>query len=404
MKIVVLGGYGLTGQCAVWDLVESPNVSEVVIVGRNLEKARKLAEKIKNSKISIERADATKHEDLVKVLKDADVAINAVQYYYNLNIMKACLEAKVHYIDFGGLFHMTREQLKLDEDFKRANLTAVIGMGAEPGITNVMAKYAVENLDFVDSIHIRDGWIDLTEDAPPFYVTWSFLTLMDELTFPAIVFENGEYKEVPPLSRKETVTFPPPVGIQDVYVTLHSEVLTLPVSFKNKGVKNVDWMEGGPGFINYKLLVDMHLASNKPIKFKNIEIIPREFVHSVLQAAGLLGLPENVTPNDFEVSRVIVSGQKDGKRVTYVLDALYPPRKEWGVSCSQHNVGVPGSIVAQMIAKGKINQKGVLPPEKCVNPVEFFNELGKRGIEIHITVKKKLTEGGFVHELPREDY
>jgi len=388
---MVLGGYGLTGCCAVRDLIETSNASEVIIGGRNPDKANNLAQKIKSKKISIEKVDAAKYDDLLRALKDVDVVINAVQYYHNLNVMKACLETKTNYVDFGGLFHVTKKQLELDKDFKQAGLIAIAGMGAEPGITNVMARYAVDNMDFVDSIHIRDGWVDLTEGAPPFFVTWSFSTLMDELTLPAVVFENGEYKEIPPLSRKEKVLFPDPVGIQEVYVTLHSEVLTLPTSFKDKGVKNVDWMEGGPGFINYKLLVDMNLASNKPIKFRNMEIAPREFVNSVLQASGLLGFPENVIPNDWEISKVIVNGKMKGKKATYILEAIYPPRKDWGVSCSQYNVGIPGSIVAQMIAKGEIQQKGVLPPEKCVEPKLFFEELCKRGIRIYVTLKKEFS-------------
>lgn len=129
-------------------------------------------------------------------------------------------------------------------------------------------------------------------------------------------------------------------------------ILTLPISFKDKGVRNVDWMEGEPGFVNYQLLVNMNLASGKPIKFKNMEIIPREFVNAVLEATGLLGFPENVIPNDWEVSKVIVDGKLDGKKATYTLEAIWPPKKEWGASCSQYSVGAPGSIVAQMIAKG----------------------------------------------------
>lgn len=390
MRIMVLGGYGLTGRCAVRDLAETSN-AEVIIGGRNLDKATNLAEKIKGKKISVEQVDAANYANLRRALKDVDIVINAVQYYHNLTIMKACLETKTNYLDFGGLYHVTKKQLELDKKFKQANLIAIVGMGAEPGVTNVMARYAVDNMDLVDSIHIRDGWIDLTEGAPPFYVTWSFLTLMDELTLPAVVFENGEYKEVPPLSRKEKVLFSDPVGLQEVYVTLHSEVLTLPISFENKGVKNVDWMEGGPGFINYTLLVNMNLASSKPIKFKNIEIVPREFVNAVLKETGLLGFPENVTPNDWEVSKVIVDGKLYGRKATYILEAVYPPKKEWGASCSQFNVGVPGSIVAQMMAKGEIQQRGVLPPEKCIEPKPFFEELGKRGIKVCVTLKKEFS-------------
>lgn len=388
MKVVVLGGYGLTGSCTVRDLVETSN-AEVVIAGRNLSKALSLAEKIKSKRVSAAQVDASNPDDIKRVIKDADVVVNAVQYYYNLTVMKACLEAKVHYLDFGGLYHVTKKQLELDREFREANLIAILGMGAQPGISNIMARYAAENMDYVYSIRLRDGWIDLTENAPPFYVTWSFLTVMDLLTLPAVVFEDGEYREVAPLSRSEKVLFPEPVGIQEVYVTLHSEVLTLPISFKDKGIRYVDWMEGGPGFVRYKLLVDMNLTRSEPIKFKGVEISPREFVNAVIEETGLEGLPENVIPNDWEATKVIVDGKIDGKKATYTVEVIFPPRKEWRASCSQCGTGIPGSIVAQMIAKGEIEERGALPPEKCVKPKPFFEELLKRGIQVYVTLRKE---------------
>ena len=390
MKIVVLGGTGLTGRCAVRDLVGSPGVSEVVMAGRNLNKARKIAEEINSTKVSIAQFDATKHDTIVKAIGDSEVVINAVQFYYNIDIMKASLEAGAHYLDLGGLFHTTLKQLELNEKFKKAGLTAIVGIGECPGITNVMARHAADRLDSIDSIFVRDTWMDFTEEGPPFIVTWSLSTLFDEMTMPAVIFENGRYKEAPPLSGKETMTFPEPFGTQDQYYTIHSEAATFPKSFKKKKIRNVNWKEGGPGFLDIKLFVDAGLASEETVKVKDTKISPRQFLLSLLDARNLMGLPEDVTPDDWEVTRIIAIGKKNGKETAYTMDSIFRSNKKWRATAGEVAVGVPASIAAQMLAKGIIDVKGAVPPEVCIKPEAFMTELARRNIEIHETVKRNV--------------
>ena len=390
MKIVVLGGTGLTGRCAVRDLAQSPEVSEVVMTGRSLKKAQKIADEIKSKKVSIAQIDVTKHDDTVRVLKGADVALNAVQYYYNLDIMRAALEAKANYLDLGGLFHTALKQLELNDKFKEAGLTAILGIGECPGITNVMARYAVERLDSIETILVRDTWMDFTKGAPPFMVTWSLSTLFDEMTIPAVIFENGQYKEVPPLSGKETMTFPEPFGSQDQYYTIHSEAATFPISFKDKGIRNVNWKEGGPGLLDIKMLVDVGLAGEEPLRMKDTEISPRQFLLRLLDSKNLMGCPEGVTPDDWEVTRIIAIGKKGQKKVSHTMDAIFRSKAGWRATAGEVSVGVPSSIAAQMLARGDIKIKGVKPPEKCIDPEPFMAELGKRDIKILETIKKNV--------------
>ena len=391
MKIVVLGGTGLTARCAVRDLAENADVSEVVIAGRNLKKAQKLAEEIKGNaraQVSIAQFDATKHDTIVKALKGADVAVNGVQYNYNINIMKAALEAKTHYLDLGGLFHTTLKQMELNDKFEKAGLTAILGIGECPGITNVMARYAVDRLDSVETILVRDSWMDFTDGGPAFVVTWSISTLFDEMTVPAVIYKNGQYKQVPPLSGKETMKFPEPFGTQDQYYTIHSEAATFPISFKDKGIKNVNWKEGGPGFLDMRTLVNVGLASEKPLKVNNIEISPRQFFLKLLKEQNMMGWPEDIIPDDWEITRSIAIGKKKGKKISYIMDSIFRSNKAWKCTAGQVAVGVPASIAAQMIAKGDIDAKGTIPPELCVKPEPFIAELAKRDIKVYETVKR----------------
>lgn len=386
MKVVVLGS-GLTGRCAVRDLVRNPEVADVVVADIEKERTEKFVEDLGSSKVHFEKVDVRDHGGTAAVLKGADVALNAVQYYFNLDVMKAVLVAKTNYLDLGGLYHTTLKQLELDHEFKRAELTAVVGMGCVPGISNVMARWAVDRLDSVHTIRIRDGWRDLTPNAPRFVATWSIQTFADEFMQNAIVFENGQLREVPPISLAETVTFPHPIGEVEVFTTLHSELATFPTSFKEKGIRNVNWKEGGPKgwHSDYELLVKLGLMNKEPIEVSGGgSVSPRDFFLQLLREKRLLGHPEDVTPEDYECSRVEVVGERGGQPVEVQLEVLCRSKKEWKASSAQYGVGAPASIVAQMLGSGQIEKTGVLPPENCVDPVALFRELTTRDMPVTI--------------------
>ena len=391
MKAVVLGG-GLTGRCAVRDLIESQGVTEVVVGDIDTQRLENFVTDLKTNKVKAETVDVRNHEATARILKDADVVLNAVQYYFNIDVMKAALAARTHYLDLGGLFHTTKKQLELDTEFRKAGITAVVGMGGVPGMSNVMARWAVDHLDSVDTIQVRDGWRDFTPNAPRFVVTWSIQTFADEFTLPAMVFENGEYKEVPPLTLPESLILPSPIGEVEVFTTLHSEIATFPSSFKDKGVRNVNWKEGSlKGWQqDYELLVALGLTSQDKLQIDGTQISPRQFLLKLLASKNLLGHPEGIVPEDWECSRVDVLGKKNGKSVELQLDVLYSAKKEWKMSCAQYGVGIPSSIVAQMLGNNHIEKKGVLPPENCINPTDFFNELAKRNMPVSIRAPSEL--------------
>ena len=386
MKVVVLGGAGLTGRCAVRDLAESPKVTQVVVADIEKERTEKIVSSIRSRKVEAATVDVTDHKATCALLKDADVTLNAVQYYFNLNVMKAALAAKTHYLDLGGLYHMTRKQLELNSDFEKAGLTAVVGMGCVPGISNVMARWAADRLDSIDTIRIRDGWKDLTPNAPRFVATWSIQTFTDEFMQNAIIFENGRLREVPPVTLGETITFPHPIGEVEVFTTLHSELATFPSSFKEKGIRNVNWKEGGAKgwHLDYQMIVELGLVSQDPLKIDDMSVSPRKFFLKLLASKSLLGHPENITPEDWECSRIEVVGKKRGKPAELQLEVLYHSKKEWKASSAQYGVGIPASIVAQMLGEGQVERKGVLPPENCVEPTRMFSELARRDMPVTI--------------------
>src|SRR3989344_7434015 len=138
-KFIVLGGYGAMGSICVRDLYDSCKDCEIIIAGRDLVKAKHYANSFNNKRVKYAQVDVTNINSTASLLKNADVCINCVQYYYNLHVMKACLKAKSNYLDLGGLFHMTRKQLKLHNRFKKINKVAILGCGSTPGTTNILA-------------------------------------------------------------------------------------------------------------------------------------------------------------------------------------------------------------------------------------------------------------------------
>jgi saccharopine dehydrogenase-like NADP-dependent oxidoreductase len=320
------------------------------------------------------------------------VLVNCSPYVFNLKVMEAALQGGCHYLDLGGLFHVTRKQLELNERFKQKNLLAVLGMGAAPGMTNVMAACAADEMDTVDAIDIYAASIDLIACNHPFLPPYALDTILDEYFLSPYVFENGEFKEVPPMSGEHVHDFPQPLGRASSFLTLHSEVATLPLSYKDKGVQRVTYRLGLPALFHErcKFLVDLGFGATNPIKIDGVEIKPRKILAAMIDQHKV---PE-ADPDDCEVIRVDVSGTKGGRQMLSRLETTVMAHKTWKISCGALDTGVPPSIVAQMICRGDIQERGVCAPETCVPAQKFFVELAKRGMEMRKITDEVLASAG----------
>jgi len=178
-----------------------------------------------------EHVDARDPASLGRALEGADVVVNAAYYRLNLDVMRGGLAAGAHYVDLGGLFHVTRQQLELFEEFETAGLTAILGLGSAPGKTNLLAAAAARRLgsDPV-SMEIWAATRDPAAAGHPFPAPYSVQTLRDELQMRPVVLREGGLEEVDPVSGAATRDFPEPVGPAEGICTLHAELATLPVS------------------------------------------------------------------------------------------------------------------------------------------------------------------------------
>lgn len=179
-----------------------------------------------------ERLDASDAGPVTRALEGCAVCVNCADYRLNLPVMRGALAAGAHYVDLGGLYHVTKEQLELDGEFRARGVGALLGMGSAPGKTNLLAAAAVARLpEDPTSLEIWAVTRDPAAEGHPFPAPYSVRTLLDELSMSPVVVQNGHPVEVEPLSGEAVLDFPEPVGSAAGIYTLHSELATLPSAF-----------------------------------------------------------------------------------------------------------------------------------------------------------------------------
>lgn len=389
MKITVLGGAGKMACISVQNLAQDGRVEEVVIADVNIEQATEVANYIDSPKITIRHVDVNDHQGLVDVLKGSDACVNGTVYYTNLPVMKACLEAGVHYTDMGGLFFTTRKQLELNDQFADAGLSAVLGMGSAPGVPNIQTRYAADRLDTIESIKIYDGIMPPPNDDPKF--TYAVSTIVDELTVEPMIFRDGEFMAAEPMSEFEDYWFTPPIGTLPMHLSLHSEVATLPISFKDKGVtecffKINYWGMSKSVVEKIRIMVDFGFCDTEMVEVNGQRVVPRDILVSMLSGyvppiIEFLAPAKTKPPNWTKEIVTEIRGSKDGNEVIYRMGTL---------TCKGAlPTGVAPAIAAVWLAEGRITP-GVFPPEIALDPEPFFRELEEREIVTQVSVTRKI--------------
>ncbi|MBX3172111.1 MAG: saccharopine dehydrogenase NADP-binding domain-containing protein [Candidatus Eremiobacteraeota bacterium] len=378
-KIVLLGGAGAMGAITLKDLVETSDF-EVVVADYNREAAEAVAAAYASARVTAAHADVRDRQATAKLLNGSFAVINSVQYQLNLEVMEAALLAGCHYTDLGGLFHMTVKQLELHQQFLDKDLLALIGMGAAPGTTNLLARMAADEMDEVHEIHCQVAGIDLNaaEAEGGLASSYSIQTILEEASKPAAVFTGGKMTFVEPMSGGVPVDFGPPVGLQSPAFTIHSEVATLPTSYASKGLQECTFAIAFHGDFTSKLrfLREIGVNSLEPVAVRGQTVVPQEVLLAVLNRQPKPA-PDTRPPNQVEVVRSLVRGLRGGKKVGVNMDLYVTGIPEWGMG-SDVDTGCPPSVGIQMLARGEITGRGVLPPELCVPVEPYFQEMAKR--------------------------
>jgi len=367
------------GRAVVYDLSRAGH--PVRILDRDREAAERVGRRYGGRRWEATTVDAASPAALARRLEGAAAVVNCAPYGLNLAVMEAALRAGCHYLDLGGLFHTTRRQLRRHGDFRRAGLLAVLGMGSAPGISNVLARAAADPLRRVRAIRVYNGGADVTRYASPLPFAFAPATVLDEFTLPPVTFEHGRFRSVPPLSGEEDFRFE--LGTQRVRFSLHSEVATLPLTYRRKGLRRCFFkIAYDPALVDrLRLLIDLGLADARP---GPRGIAPRDVL---LDCFRRLPPPPDVV-DDRDTLAVVVDGEDDRGRATVRYDLTARAQRRPPLSAVARDTGFAPAIVVRMILDGGIEERGVLPPERCVPARELLAALADRGMRARRRVSR----------------
>lgn len=359
MRVAVLGAGGTIGPALVRDLAESDEIETIAALDLRHDAAASVAERHGAGKAQAGTVDARDPQALTLALDGVDVLVSAASYRTNLLAMDAALAARCAYIDLGGLYHVTKRQLLRSPEFEEAGLVAVLGAGAAPGKSNVMASWAAAGLDSVEAVRCASAGLD---EQPPegFSTPYALDTLLDEVTLPPVIVDHGETLDLDPLTEADAITFPEPIGERRCIVTLHSEVATLPAALNAASCSFRLGLED-------RVLERLRELAAAP---------PHE-----------LPVPAPPSPRTWSAQRVDVVGHRDGQPVCMTATALTPPHEAWGLGGGVVSTASVAAATVRLLARGRLPVAGVHAPEVALSPGDLLDQLERVGtvFELHTT-------------------
>jgi saccharopine dehydrogenase-like NADP-dependent oxidoreductase len=397
MKILVVGGAGAMASGTVRDLA-SPlhtRISEVVIADQSIERCRALAEQIGDPRLRAVALDVRNRDQLATLLQQADFCINAVPTLlgHQMAIFEACLAARKPYVDYGGLGVFTVEQKKRHAAWQQAGVAAVLGLGADPGISNMLCKAVAERLDSIDRINLYWAAENLAPESPVLVPPYSLRTVLAEYANPSQQFLDGKLTAIPPQSGQETLLLPPPWGKTEFMHTQHSEPLTVPFAagIRDKGIREFTWKLHLPareheawvalckaGFGDFEAALEIGGAAIKPADYLDA-LIKRNIARN-----GRL-IPE---PQIHELHLAIGEGLRGGKPAALncaVIGSPHPAHASYSDAGTSMGLSIGVKLMLETPMK-----PGVWGPEEYFPVASFFDELRKRhfAVEEDITVER----------------
>ena len=405
-KIFIIGCGGV-GSVAIAKCCQNSTVfTDVCIASRTKSKCDAVKAKLEGTtttRITTAEVDAMDVEALTALIKEygPDVVLNLALPYQNVAIMDACYNAGANYIDtatfepedindpdwrpiyekrcedlgFSAYFDYTW-QWAYKEKYKEAGLTALLGCGFDPGVTNVFSAYALKH--YFDEIHTIDI-LDCNggDHGYPFATNFNPEINLREVSSPCSHWEDGHWVEVPAMSVKREYDFEQ-VGKKDIYLMHHNEIESLAINIP--GIRRIRFfMTFGESYLTHmNCLENVGMLSTIPVEYEGQKIVPIQFLKALLPDPSSLG-PRTVGKTNIGC---IFTGVKNGEEKTIYIYNICDHQesyKEVGSQAISYTTGVPAMIGAMMIANGLWTQKGVFNAEEF-DPDPFMQALNEWGL------------------------
>ena len=391
-KVLVIGAGGV-GSVAVHKMAMWPDMfSEIPLASRRVSKCDAIAASVKSRTgvtIATAELDADDIEATTRLIEksDASLVVNLALPYQDLNIMEACLIAGANYLDTANYEPLDEAKFEYhwqwayQEKFEKAGLTALLGSGFDPGVTNVftayIAKHHMDNMQTLDILDCNGG-----DHGQPFATNFNPEINIREVTAPARHWQNGAWVETPALSHKQRFDFPQ-VGARNMYLMYHEELESLSKHFPEL-TRARFWMTFGDAYLTHlNVLENIGMTSIEPILYEGQEIVPLQFLKAVLPEPSGLG---ETTKGKTCIGN-IVSGTHEGKPKTVYLYNVCDHEDcfaEVGSQAVSYTTGVPAMIGASLILDKSWRKPGVWNMEQF-DPDPFMDRLNLYGLPWHVT-------------------
>ena len=378
MRLLVVGAGGV-GSAIVSIAARRAIFEQIVVADVDPVRASRAAARTNDPRVTGTRVDAGDRIDLVELARTsrADVMVNACDPRFNPPIFDAAFEAGCHYLDMA--MHMSvphptdpyhecgvklgDAQFAVAEQWEQREQLALVGMGVEPGFSDVVARYASDHLfSRIDEVGVRDG-SDLSIEGFAFAPTFSIWTTIEECLNPPIIFERDRgWFTTAPFSEPETFSFPEGIGPLACVNVEHEEVLLMP---RWLDVGRVTFKYGlGDEFIEVlRTLHMLGLDSTRPVSVRGHDVSPRDLVAAVLPNPAELGhLMRGRTCAGSMVRGIGIDGAPRATYLYQVVDNEWTMR-EYGHQAVVWQTAVHPVAALEMLATGEWKDVGVKGPE-----------------------------------------
>lgn len=405
MKRVMVLGVGAQGSIIARRLMEEEKVTEVICADYDRKAADESAKYSDKGKAV--QVDASNVNEIIKAADGCELIVNALPPDFNMAVMDACLEVKAHYQDLASgpvsdldFIPAVERQLGRAKEFEAAGLSALTNTGSAPGMANVITKEACELFDSVETITIAvyDGiW---SNKFIPFW--WSPETAFGDMAAEGVVYENKQFKKVPPFNNPEYMEFKG-LGARLMFDHEHEEPVTMGLLSDKylKGVKNIYFRYGGPGCELARYFWKMGLLSDEAINVKGQQVVPMDVISELTPPAPKYRDEIKAVLNEGMISEegaflVRVDGIKEGRNARVDAYFIAPGLKDAfemaGVTHETYGTGQCAFLFTKMFVNDKISARGVFPPE-ALNAEErkyYFTEGEKLKLTVEFNIEYQI--------------
>jgi saccharopine dehydrogenase-like NADP-dependent oxidoreductase len=365
------------GRHAVRTAVKYDFVDEIVVADRELAGAERVAGRT-GSKVRATAVDAADAAALRNLLRDADVVLNTVGPFYRFGvpILEAAIDTGCHYLDICDDWEPTLAMLDLDSRAREAGVTAIVGVGASPGVSNLLAAKAISGLDAVEEV--VTGWglsgtgTESDEDngegeseargSETRQPSAAVVHWMHQCSGTIRVRRSGRFEDVKPVQEMQ-IDYPG-IGVGTAWSVGHPEAVTLPLTYTE--IQNSTNVMVGPRFLIEAVralgaAIDAGDLSVEEAAVQMAGPVPPELRKATASESGGVRLPPL-----FALAR----GRRGSESVDVGALVLGMPAGGMGGA-----TGVPLAVGLSLFAQGRLERRGVFAPEGAMDPDAFFDEL-----------------------------